>query len=497
MRISSLVYQFILSGLFLTNLFSQGNQSYHPLSNSILLSLGGGGSYSFSDYTNPDYGPFLGGSLEYYFSTESKNVFGIKLSGEYSELNGNENNLGFKSSASNFGTSNMGLGLGLIYSYSVNNSFLPFVSLSANYLLFDFSTRNVESSFFDLTNGSEENSLSINTTGGIKYKLNDKFDINFALGYNYVLNDNLDAIEYGDEKDFYITGSVGFSVRLWNQRDSDNDGINDDVDKCPFEEEDIDGFQDEDGCPDIDNDGDGLIDFKDGCQNIAEDLDGFQDEDGCPDPDNDGDGILDLEDACPDIAEDFDGFEDNDGCPDADNDGDGILDNVDKCVDEAEVFNGFQDEDGCPDELPKPIYTEPEPKVVKRTNTVKKVDPPKVINSDVQSVFLVHSETTFNTNSATIKTSAYSELNRIAAELKKAPNTSWRIEGHTDSKDSRTEANRITKSQADAILAYLVSQGLPASNFQAIGFGDATPISSNASVYGRMKNRRIIIRKIN
>ncbi len=162
---------------------------------------------------------------------------------------------------------------------------------------------------------------------GIKYKINDKFDINFDFGYNYVLNDNIDAIKFGDQKDNYITVSVGFSIRIWNQRDSDNDGINDDVDKCPYEEEDIDGFEDEDGCPDIDNDGDGIIDFKDGCQNIAEDLDGYMDEDGCPDPDNDGDGILDLDDACPDVAEDFDGFEDEDGCPDADNDGDGILDN--------------------------------------------------------------------------------------------------------------------------------------------------------------------------
>ncbi len=96
-----------------------------------------------------------------------------------------------------------------------------------------------------------------------------------------------------------------------------------------------------------------------------------------------------------------------------------------------------------------------------------------------------------------LKSSAYAELNRIAAEIKKAPNATWRIEGHTDTKESRTEANRITKSQADAILSYFVSQGLPASNFQALGFGDATPVASNSSVYGRMKNRRIIIRKIN
>ena len=56
---------------------------------------------------------------------------------------------------------------------------------------------------------------------------------------------------------------------------------------------------------------------------------------------------------------------------------------------------------------------------------------------------------------------------------------------------------RLTKSQADAILGYFISKGLPATNFQSAGFGDSTPISSNSSVYGRMKNRRIIIKKIN
>ena len=43
------------------------------------------------------------------------------------------------------------------------------------------------------------------------------------------------------------------------ERDSDGDGIPDDIDKCPLEPEDKDGFQDEDGCPDPDNDNDGIV----------------------------------------------------------------------------------------------------------------------------------------------------------------------------------------------------------------------------------------------
>ena len=46
-----------------------------------------------------------------------------------------------------------------------------------------------------------------------------------------------------------------------------------------------------------------------------EDLDDYQDQDGCPDPDNDSDGILDLKDRCPDQAENMNGIEDEDGCP--------------------------------------------------------------------------------------------------------------------------------------------------------------------------------------
>src|SRR6478609_7481606 len=49
-----------------------------------------------------------------------------------------------------------------------------------------------------------------------------------------------------------------------------------------------------------------------------EDVDGYQDRDGCPDPDNDSDGILDVEDLCPNEKETLNGYADHDGCPDTD-----------------------------------------------------------------------------------------------------------------------------------------------------------------------------------
>ena len=131
--------------------------------------------------------------------------------------------------------------------------------------------------------------------------------------------------------------------------DSDGDGVPDKEDACLTLQEDVDGFEDADGCPDPDNDQDGYLDERDECPVEAEDFDEFQDGDGCRDWDNDRDSVRDDVDRCRDEAEDRDGFQDDDGCPDPDNDGDGIDDVDDQCPEVPESPNGFQDEDGCPD----------------------------------------------------------------------------------------------------------------------------------------------------
>ncbi len=106
-------------------------------------------------------------------------------------------------------------------------------------------------------------------------------------------------------------------VRLESERgDRDGDRIEGLSDRCPDQAEDLDGFDDHDGCPDLDNDGDGVADAQDRCLNDAEDRDSFSDDDGCADPDNDGDGIPDAQDRCPNQPEDKDGIADADGCDD-------------------------------------------------------------------------------------------------------------------------------------------------------------------------------------
>ena len=131
--------------------------------------------------------------------------------------------------------------------------------------------------------------------------------------------------------------------------DRDRDAIPDDKDVCRNEAEDADGYEDADGCPELDNDKDGLEDTRDRCINTAEDPDQYQDEDGCPDLDNDKDGVFDSKDGCPNEAETVNGYDDDDGCPERDGDADGVIDARDKCVNEPEMFNNIDDLDGCPE----------------------------------------------------------------------------------------------------------------------------------------------------
>jgi len=65
-----------------------------------------------------------------------------------------------------------------------------------------------------------------------------------------------------------------------------------------------------------DADHDGVADVDDVCPGGAEDVDAFDDGDGCPDADNDADRVADVADRCPGEPETYNGLDDDDGCPD-------------------------------------------------------------------------------------------------------------------------------------------------------------------------------------
>jgi len=246
-----------------------------------------------------------------------------------------------------------------------------------------------------------------------------------------------------------------------SRNDRDGDGIPDSVDACPDDPEDKDGFQDEDGCPDLDNDGDGIPDAADQCPNDPEDKDGWEDADGCPDPDNDHDGIPDTADKCPNDPEDKDGFQDSDGCPDDDNDGDGIPDSLDKCPNDPETLNGFEDADGCPD--------------VRGTSGPEE----RADRIDLKGAVI-----RFDRGGAL--TAAARQLLAQVATLIKTRRLVIRVEVHVALGVKSTNAGVIAaQKKKDKLLAqqrakliadYLISQGVALPQLQAVGLGSDRPL---------------------
>jgi outer membrane protein OmpA-like peptidoglycan-associated protein len=67
------------------------------------------------------------------------------------------------------------------------------------------------------------------------------------------------------------------------------------------------------------------------------------------------------------------------------------------------------------------------------------------------------------------------------------------IEGHTDSVGSDAFNQQLSEQRANAVLQYLVSQGLSEGSMTSSGFGKSDPIASNDSPQGRQQNRRVEI----
>lgn len=330
------------------------------------------------------------------------------------------------------------------------------------------------------------------------------------------------------------TAGVAFFTAEAGPRDEDGDLVADADDQCPNRREDRDGFEDEDGCPELDNDRDTVLDEDDNCPLEPEDRDGFEDDDGCPEPDNDNDGFLDADDPCPVEAEDKDGFEDDNGCPDLDNDGDQVADAVDQCPMEPEDKDGFKDEDGCPEpdndldglaDLNDLCPNHPEDKdgvvdddgcpedndgdgipddqdkcinEAEVYNGIEDEDgcPEKLRVKSLVSVtedkIEIKEKVFFRSGSEQILPKSFKLLDQVASVLKNYQHLKKiQIEGHSDNRGSKRRNQRLSQRRAESVRQYLVDKGIEPERLVALGIGPSRPIASNRSRRGREQNRRV------
>ncbi|MBV69737.1 MAG: flagellar motor protein MotB [Myxococcales bacterium] len=281
--------------------------------------------------------------------------------------------------------------------------------------------------------------------------------------------------------------------------DRDRDGFKDDEDECPYRPEDVDGFEDRDGCPDEDNDMDRIPDILDQCPDVPEDKNGFEDEDGCPDGarDRDRDGITDRQDSCPDEPEDLDGFQDQDGCPELDNDNDGVPDKRDGCPLKPEDIDGFKDDDGCP-ELDNdgdriPDLKDRCPDQAENYDGVDDEDGcPEAKIVVTREKLEINEKIYFETNKATIKDESHELLDAIGKTLTTYPQIkSMEIQGHTDSRGDNTYNLDLSQRRADAVRDYLVKAGVDSKRLSAQGYGESQPVDASENRAAWSKNRRV------
>jgi OOP family OmpA-OmpF porin len=97
----------------------------------------------------------------------------------------------------------------------------------------------------------------------------------------------------------------------------------------------------------------------------------------------------------------------------------------------------------------------------------------------------------FASGRAEITPASAAILDTAAQSILQVPGVKIAIAGYTDNLGSAAANQGLSQRRAEAVLNYLVSKGVGATQLSAKGFGPANPIASNDSEQGRAANRRI------
>jgi outer membrane protein OmpA-like peptidoglycan-associated protein len=463
-------------------------QRYNPFSGTLVLSVEGGATLANTDYSGlgTDYLGRL--SLEYFFPAWAKSGFGLRAFAGAGFIKGRDSNLDPVSFRTNIST----IGVGVVFTLSVNDALFPYLFAGFGSLSFD--PKGERGVRLPNSEAGVYSRSEINYVGelGVRYPVTENLSLSGNLGVQISPNDWLDDKAIGTSNDMFFTIMGGISYSFLTEFDSDGDDVLDSEDNCPNTPKRV--KVDEFGCP-LDEDNDGVPDYLDECPGTP--VGAGVDIRGCA-LDADNDGVPDYTDLCPNTpkripVDDF-------GCP-FDEDADGVPDYLDRCPKtpyDVEVDNYGcpmdSDLDGVPDHLDQCPGTLPGVQVDENgcEYVIVPVPEPELPIDEV----ILSSETTFAFNSAELKPVAYPQLDKLLAEMKTYPTSRWRIEGHTDNVGSELGNLKISQMRAESVLNYFVSRGIPKGRFEVVGLGSKNPIANNNTLEGRAKNRRVEIIRI-
>jgi hypothetical protein len=138
-----MLYRFMINKLILCFLFSSifisssaqiiDGQKANPFSGTLVISLQGGLTIGKTDFKTDQLGLSGSGMLEYFLHTSTNHIFGFRFFGGGQTIKGNDEFQHLKE----FKTDMYLIGGGLVYSYSINNEFYPYLYAGISNLWFN------------------------------------------------------------------------------------------------------------------------------------------------------------------------------------------------------------------------------------------------------------------------------------------------------------------------------------------------------------------------
>lgn len=97
----------------------------------------------------------------------------------------------------------------------------------------------------------------------------------------------------------------------------------------------------------------------------------------------------------------------------------------------------------------------------------------------------------FDNDKTTLKPESFVELAKVLDFLTTNSKITIEISGHTDSNGSDAHNEALSQGRSEAVVEWLISQGIDVSRLTAKGYGETRPIDTNATKEGQANNRRV------
>jgi OOP family OmpA-OmpF porin len=98
----------------------------------------------------------------------------------------------------------------------------------------------------------------------------------------------------------------------------------------------------------------------------------------------------------------------------------------------------------------------------------------------------------FEINEKTVQRESEEKIDKVAIFMRRYPDTTAVIEGHTDEVGTARDNMKLSERRAENVVNYLVNHGgIARSRLKSVGYGETRPIADNKTQEGMRMNRRI------